>query len=391
MLLVPAGTQNAFATFHLWEITEVFSNADGTIQYIELSTSFSSQTQVQGRTITTLGKSFVFPMGALPGDTAGKTLLLGTACFAAQSGASPDFVIPSNFFDINIDTITFVGADSVTYVLGLPTDGLTALYFTASGITSVAPASPQNFAGEVSGGPFNTLCVDVPTANPDSFLTDEDTLLSVPAPGVLGNDIDPEDDPLSAILVSTTTSGDLTFNSDGSFEYMPNPNFNGVDSFTYKANDGESNSITTTVTITVNAIDDAITCGPGTIQQGNECGPDLSQICGLNTFESGGQCLPVSSLAFCGEKTIQVGGFCVPDILAICAEGTIADENVFMCFAQTMGSMIGGALLDIDTTALLVAAVGTNPVITGLVAITLAGVAGQAVWFVHKRRKEQKD
>jgi len=52
-------------------------------------------------------------------------------------------------------------------------------------------------------------------------------------------------------------------------------------------------------------------------------------------------------------------------------------------------SMIGGELLDINTVSLLVGAIGTNPVITGLVAITLAGVAGQAVWFVHRRKKSE--
>ena len=56
------------------------------------------------------------------------------------------------------------------------------------------------------------------------------------------------------------------------------------------------------------------------------------------------------------------------------------------CFAQVLAA-IGGALLDIDTTAVLVAAIGTDPIITGLVAITMAGVAGQAAWFIHKRKK----
>jgi len=53
-----------------------------------------------------------------------------------------------------------------------------------------------------------------------------------------------------------------------------------------------------------------------------------------------------------------------------------------------MGSMIGGELLDINTVSLLVASIGTNPIITGLVGITLAGVAGQAVWFIHRRKKK---
>ena len=49
-------------------------------------------------------------------------------------------------------------------------------------------------------------------------------------------------------------------------------------------------------------------------------------------------------------------------------------------------SMIGGELLDLDTMALFIGAIGVNPVITGLVAITMGGVAAQAIWFVNSRR-----
>ncbi len=49
-------------------------------------------------------------------------------------------------------------------------------------------------------------------------------------------------------------------------------------------------------------------------------------------------------------------------------------------------ALIGGYLIDIDNASLFVAAIGTNPVITGLVGITLAGIAGQALWFVHRRK-----
>jgi len=54
-----------------------------------------------------------------------------------------------------------------------------------------------------------------------------------------------------------------------------------------------------------------------------------------------------------------------------------------------MMGMVGGLLLDIDTTGLLVASIGTNPVITGLFAVTVAGVVGQAVWFIHRRKKSE--
>jgi len=58
-------------------------------------------------------------------------------------------------------------------------------------------------------------------------------------------------------------------------------------------------------------------------------------------------------------------------------------------FTFPMMDMIGGALLDIDSTSLLVASIGTNPVIAGMFAVTIAGITGQAVWFVHRRRKSK--
>ena len=49
------------------------------------------------------------------------------------------------------------------------------------------------------------------------------------------------------------TNGTLTLSTNGGFIYMPNSNYFGSDSFTYRANDGSSNSAPATVTITVNA------------------------------------------------------------------------------------------------------------------------------------------
>ena len=50
-------------------------------------------------------------------------------------------------------------------------------------------------------------------------------------------------------------------NANGSFTYTPAANFNGPDSFTYRANDGALNSATATVTMTVTSVNDAPTAG----------------------------------------------------------------------------------------------------------------------------------
>ena len=59
---------------------------------------------------------------------------------------------------------------------------------------------------------------------------------------MLGNDSDVDGDALTAVLVSGPANGTLTLNADGSFTYTPDANFNGTDSFTYKANDGTADS-----------------------------------------------------------------------------------------------------------------------------------------------------
>ncbi len=90
-----------------------------------------------------------------------------------------------------------------------------------------------------------------PIANNDNYTNVQGQTLSVPAPGVLNNDSGGSG-PLTPVLLSGTSSGNLNLNSDGSFTYTPTNGFFGTDSFTYQATDGHTNSGTATVTITVN-------------------------------------------------------------------------------------------------------------------------------------------
>jgi VCBS repeat-containing protein len=83
----------------------------------------------------------------------------------------------------------------------------------------------------------------------DTYSTDEDTTLHIDAAaGVLAND---EQHTGTVTQATTPAHGTVTLNEDGSFDYTPNANFNGTDSFTYDAN-GD----TGVVTITVDPVDD---------------------------------------------------------------------------------------------------------------------------------------
>merc|ERR1711916_404336 len=84
------------------------------------------------------------------------------------------------------------------------------------------------------GGAVN----DAPVAQDDSFSLDEDTTLTVS-------------------LVSDVTNGTLSLNPDGSFDYTPDADFTGTDSFTYEVSDGNGGTDQATVTLDVGAVNDA--------------------------------------------------------------------------------------------------------------------------------------
>jgi VCBS repeat-containing protein len=163
-----------------------------------------------------------------------------------------------------------VEGDPLTAVLDTgPASG--ALTLNADGSFTYTPAADFNgsdsFTYKANDGLLdsNTATVtitvgavnDVPVAVDDAYTTDEDTALSIAAPGVLGNDTDVDIDSLTAVLVGGPANGTLTLNPNGSFIYTPNANFNGTDTFTYTANDGFLDSNTATVTITVTPVNDA--------------------------------------------------------------------------------------------------------------------------------------
>ncbi len=148
---------------------------------------------------------------------------------------------------------------------------------TLAGTPGQAEVGSHNVTLSVSdGGPaveqsFTITVNDVndpPVATDDSYSTAEDSELTVnQASGVLANDTDVDDSNLNAQLVADVAHGELDLNANtGAFEYTPDVNFNGSDSFTYRADDGSALSAIATVTITVSSVNDppAFTSSPPT-------------------------------------------------------------------------------------------------------------------------------
>ena len=104
---------------------------------------------------------------------------------------------------------------------------------------------------------------DPPNAVNNDYSLQEDTPYVVSAPGVLGNDNDPDGDPLTAAWQSGPSHGDLLLNADGSFVYTPTLNYTGSDSFTYLASDGALNDAAA-VSLNINAVNDPPVANPDT-------------------------------------------------------------------------------------------------------------------------------
>ncbi|MCC7277236.1 MAG: cadherin-like domain-containing protein [Chromatiaceae bacterium] len=195
---------------------------------------------------------------------AGFTLLLATGGLQAATcsiGTTP------NPPTINIGqsiafTGTVTGKAPLTYTWAFA--GGTPASATAKSVT-VSYASAGSFAATLNGknGRNETCTANVtvqvnavgnspPVAQNDQYNTQQNTSLTVAAPGILGNDNDPNGNPITAVLGTNVAHGALSLNPNGGFTYTPDNGYNGSESFTYQARDSlgaTSNLATVTIGI----------------------------------------------------------------------------------------------------------------------------------------------
>jgi serralysin len=170
VFLVPV---SAFSFAHTWAIQEIYTNADGSVQFIEFFTSFSSEDFMSNQTLkfdinlmtqktmTFNNASATDGTGDLSGSTTNKTVLIGTANLAALYGVTPDYIIPANFFaQGSLNSLVFSASGDRVNLTNLPTNGVSSLdglvnnFGTTAAATAVNPVgTPKNFTGQTANIP----------------------------------------------------------------------------------------------------------------------------------------------------------------------------------------------------------------------------------------------
>lgn len=173
-------------------------------------------------------------------------------CPASLGGLCIDLLDPVT----NLGPIVADGSGVATLTVALPPSG-------PNGISGWIQTVVRRGAGGSLSEESNVVQVTVtydntaPVAVDDAYVTDEDVPLVTDAvSGVLANDTDADLDPLTSVPMSGPANGTVVPNPDGSFTYTPDPDWFGVDSFTYVADDGLLQSDVATVTIDVTAVND---------------------------------------------------------------------------------------------------------------------------------------
>jgi hypothetical protein len=183
----------------------------------------------------------------------------------ASEDVSLTIKVLANDYDPDGTTPTITGVYTTNGTASIANNGTNILFRAATNFYGTVVFNYTISDGYSSATGRVTVVVapvnDAPVALDDSYNCPENMTLTVPGvgalaagtrvSGILDNDSDVDGDKFIAWLISDVSHGKLALNDDGSFTYVPEENFVGVDSFTYVACDGPADSAVTTVTINV--------------------------------------------------------------------------------------------------------------------------------------------
>jgi hypothetical protein len=154
LLLLALTCGVARATSHTFRIETIYSNADGSVQYVVLkeSAGLDGQRSLAGNTLTSthagITKTVTFPVDLPSAATANRRVLVATPGFAALALVPPDYTMPAQFLATDAGAVAYAAVDQVTYG-ALPTDGRNALDRNGVLVANLA----QNFAGAAAALP----------------------------------------------------------------------------------------------------------------------------------------------------------------------------------------------------------------------------------------------
>ncbi|TYP96705.1 hypothetical protein C7447_1061, partial [Tenacibaculum adriaticum] len=167
------------------------------------------------------------------------------------------------------DVLVVVDGNGNTQTIILSADNITATTVTVS-FPAPANGGVVNASGTITDQAENTSLAGTdnatininttPTATSDSLTVEEDSTagianqIDVTTNDTIGGDGGDGDD---FSIATAPTNGTVTEITDGIFEYIPNTDFNGLDSFTYTITDVDGDSATATVNVTINDVNDA--------------------------------------------------------------------------------------------------------------------------------------
>ncbi|MCU1347583.1 MAG: hypothetical protein JWO56_613, partial [Acidobacteria bacterium] len=161
-------------------------------------------------------------------------------------------------------TITLTACGTIsTSGSTFPTNGAPVGTYPAQASGNCSPAAPSLPATE----PALQTCNTPPTANSQSVTTLEDNAVTITMTAS-----DPDNQPLTFSIVTPPAHGSLgpimnATATSAQVVYTPNANYNGNDSFTFMANDGNGGTATGIVSITVTPVNDAPSFNTGTSPQ----------------------------------------------------------------------------------------------------------------------------